>query len=112
MNAAANEFYSMGLVLATFQDALAPVEQVSFPLTIDLHLAKTYKAISVLFILYKSNSRIFIAGVAESDSSACVFAHSVSFKSNRSTNLEFRWRSSCASFLKIGYSWMASLCYN
>ncbi|KAK7345557.1 hypothetical protein VNO77_16162 [Canavalia gladiata] len=28
MNAAANEFYSMGLVLATFPDALSPMEQV------------------------------------------------------------------------------------
>ncbi|XP_061368747.1 ethylene-insensitive protein 2.2-like [Gastrolobium bilobum] len=28
MNAAANEFYSMGLILATFQDALSPMEQV------------------------------------------------------------------------------------
>lgn len=37
MNAGANEFYSMGLVLTTFQDALSPMEQVSFPLIIDLH---------------------------------------------------------------------------
>lgn len=38
MNAAANEVYSMGLVLTTFQDALLPMEQVSFPPIIDLHL--------------------------------------------------------------------------
>ena len=38
MNAAANEFYSMGLVLTTFQDALSPMEQVSFLPMIDLHL--------------------------------------------------------------------------
>lgn len=31
MTTSANEFYSTGLVLLTFQDALSPMEQVSFP---------------------------------------------------------------------------------
>ncbi|KAJ1387714.1 NRAMP family [Sesbania bispinosa] len=46
MNAAANEFYSMGLVLATFQDALSPIEQV---------LRSPTALLAFLLILFLSN---------------------------------------------------------
>ncbi|KAJ1398442.1 NRAMP family [Sesbania bispinosa] len=46
MSAAANEFYSMGLVLATFQDALSPIEQV---------LRSPTALLAFLLILFLSN---------------------------------------------------------
>ncbi|KAL5136996.1 Ethylene-insensitive protein 2 [Glycine soja] len=46
MNAAANEFYSMGLVLTTFQDALSPMEQV---------LRSPIAMLAFLLILFFSN---------------------------------------------------------
>ena len=52
---------------------------------------------------------IIITGVYEP---LCLSICSVFLKSNHVINLESMWTSSFAWFLELGYSWLASLCYN
>lgn len=64
MTASANEFYNTGPVLLTFQDALSPMEQVSFSYMIDLHQKICLPHPVCHIFLKKYNSEILIAGVA------------------------------------------------
>jgi ethylene-insensitive protein 2 len=50
MTTSANEFYSTGPVLLTFQDALSPMEQVFFTYIIDLHQKLFSQFVSYTFL--------------------------------------------------------------
>lgn len=109
MNSAANVFYSTGLVLLTFPDAMSLMEQVPFFFSY-LLVVQMFLFWHASIILYELGKylllwfEMIISGVQESSSTLWLFTHLVFCESNHSIFLESWWASSFTQFSQIGYS--------
>lgn len=106
---AANVFYSTGLVILTFPDAMSLMEQVQF-FSHNLLVMQIFFFWHASIILYELGKylilwfEMIIPGVQESSSTLWLFTHFIFCKSHHRIFLESWWASSFTWFSQIGYS--------